>query len=107
MRARASALLLASLAACAIAPSAASAADSLMPYSAEVTAAQAGQLNDEGFDIGESGFDASGAATQEVQFVATQEQIAELRRDGIDAERLALDKPRTKSAARGDSPNPF
>jgi hypothetical protein len=44
MRVRAPALLLASLAACAFTPAAASAADTLNPYSAEVTADDAAEL---------------------------------------------------------------
>jgi hypothetical protein len=107
MRLRAPALLLASLAACAISPAAASAADSLLPYSAEVTAEQAGLLNDQGFDIAESGFDATDGSSQNVEFVATQRQVAGLKRDGIAAAPMELDPPMPKSKAFGDSPNRF
>ncbi len=107
MRFRAPAVLLASLAACAIPATAAFAVESPMPYAAEVTADQVSVLGKKGFDVGELGFDPSGAATQQVQFIATEDQAKDLARDGITAERLAVDAPVAKSKALGDSPNAF
>ena len=57
MRSRAPMALLASLAACSMVPAVASAADSLKPYSAQVTAHEAATLEERGFDVGEGGFD--------------------------------------------------
>jgi len=53
MRLRATAPLLAVLAACALSPAAAAAADSPLPYSVDVTADQAAVLRDEGYDVAE------------------------------------------------------
>ena len=107
MRLRARTLLLTSLAACAVSPSVASAADTLKPYSAEVTADEAALLQERGFDIQEGGFDNSKAGEQKVEIAATGAQGAELARLGIELEPLAIDKPVAKSAALGDSPNPY
>ena len=93
MRSRAPVALLASLAACAMAPSAALASDNLLPYSAEVTATEAATLEAGGFDMHEGGFDHSKLGAQKVEFAATEKQIAKLAQSGIEAERLALDAP--------------
>jgi hypothetical protein len=107
MRSRAPVALLASLAACALVPAAASADAGLAPYKAQVTAAGAATLNAEGIDVAEGGFDASKSGAQSVEFAATGKQVAELGKLGIDAAPLPIDKPAAKSAALGDSPNPF
>jgi hypothetical protein len=108
MRSRAPVALLACLAGCFATPAVASAAtDGLMPYSAEVTADEAATLMSQGFDIHESGFHPGEAKVQEVQIIASGEQKAELAQEGIELEPLAIDKPTQKSAALGDSPNPF
>src|SRR4051812_25837758 len=108
MRFRAPVLLVASLAACAISPSLAAAAESMLPYSVTVTDEQATTLADKGFDLSEAGYDASDtSATQELGIVATPSQVADLKRAGIAAEAIGLDAATTKSAALGDSPNPF
>ena len=106
MRARAPMALLASLAACTMVPAVAS-ADTLEPYSAQVTTSEAATLEERGFDIAEGGFDSSKTGVQSVEFAATDKQIASLARVGIEAEALAIDEPVAKSAALGDSPNPF
>ena len=105
MRSRAPVALLACLAGCIVAPAVASAADTLEPYKATVTAAQAASLKSQGFDIQEGGAD--GSAVQELEIVASDKQAAQLEADGIDLEALAIDKTVAKSAALGDSPNPF
>jgi hypothetical protein len=107
MRMRAPALLLALLAACVIAPATATAADSPLPYAAEVTADQVADMGDQGFDLHELGFDPSGAASQKVEFIATRSEVAALAARGIEARAVPLEQPTPKSAARGDSPNPF
>ena len=61
MRSRASALMLAPLVALALAPAAAHAADTLSPYKATVSAAQAADLKTEGYDVQEAGVDATTA----------------------------------------------
>ena len=106
MRLRGPALLL-SLAACAITPAAAAAEESMLPYSAKVDAGQLAVLGEQGFDVTETGFDASRGGTQTVEIVATASEVAELKRDGITAEPLAIEQPAAKSKALGDSPNPF
>ena len=107
MRSRAPVALLASLAACALVPAPASADAGLAPYQAKVTATGAATLNERGIDVAEGGFDASRSAAQSVEFAATDNQVAQLDKLGIDAEPLAIDEPAAKSAALGDSPNPF
>src|SRR3954470_19482471 len=106
MRLRAPALLLASLAACAISPAVAS-ADSPLPYSAQVTAEQLAAFTDAGFDVGELGYDPSDGGRQEVQFVATKADLAHLEREGISAAPLPLERPAAKSKAVGSGPNQF
>src|SRR5215207_7804981 len=107
MRARAPMALLASLAACSMVPSIASANDNLLPYSATVNEAGVAALESRGFDVGHGGHDPSVSGPQDIEFAATREEVRELERIGIDAERLAIDAPVAKSAALGDSPNPF
>jgi hypothetical protein len=107
MRSRAPVALLASLAACVALPAAASAADTLQPFSAQVTAGQAAILQHSGIDVQEGGFDASKSGPQTVEFVATEKDLAALADSGIEAKPLAIDQPVAKSAALGDSPNPF
>jgi hypothetical protein len=107
MRSRAPVALLASLAACVTLPAAASAADTLKPFSAQVTAGQAATLAADGIDVQEAGYDASRSEAQRVEFVATSKDVAELAESGITATPLAIDKPLVKSAALGDSPNQF
>src|SRR6478735_4196598 len=106
MRLRAPALLLASLAACALTPAATSAAESLLPYSVAVTADQAATLRDAGYDMTEGRIE-SATGLQRVEIVATQSQVADLKRDGIAASALAVDAPVAKADALGDSPNEF
>src|SRR3954468_19314502 len=102
MRLRAAALLLAALAACAIAPAAGSAAESPLPYSVDVTADQAAALAAKGFDLDESGYDSSKQdQTQEIGIIATPSEVAGLKRDGISAAPIGLDKPVAKSKALG------
>src|SRR5690349_12836931 len=105
MRMRAPALLLALLPACVIAPATATAADSPLPYAADVTADQVAEMGDQGFDLHELGFDPSGEARQEVEFIATRSEVAELAAQGIEARALPIEQPTRKSAAFGDSPN--
>jgi hypothetical protein len=83
MRLRAPALLLGDLAACAFTPAVASAAtpQSLLPYSVEVTADQAAELRDSGFDIGEGRVETD-SGLERLDIVATQSQVADLMRDG-------------------------
>ena len=107
MRARAPMALLASLAACSMVPSIANANDNLLPYSATVGLSGVAELEKRGFDVGEGGFDPSAAGQQEIEFAATREQVRELDGIGIEAEPLPIDQPVAKSAALGDSPNPF
>lgn len=106
MRLRAPALLLASLAACAITPSMASAADSLLPYSVEATPSQVLELAEQGFDMHEGDVDDDKGLTR-FEIVATKAEVAELKRSGVVAEPLALDAPVAKDPALGDSPNQF
>ena len=105
MRSRAPVALLACVAGFAATPAVASAADTLEPYKATVTSAQAADLKSKGFDIQEGGAD--GSAVQELEIVASDKQAAQLEASGIELEGLAIDKPVAKSAALGDSPNPF
>ena len=98
--------LLATLAACSMVPAVAS-ADTLEPYKAKVTADGAAILEERGFDVAEGGFDNSKSGPQEVEFAATPKQVAQLEKLGIEAEELQVDAPVAKSAALGDSPNPF
>ncbi|HEX6027065.1 MAG TPA: M14 family zinc carboxypeptidase, partial [Solirubrobacter sp.] len=107
MRSRAPVALLASLAACVLVPAAASADDGLAPYQAQVTADEVAVLKDRGFDVGEGGFDSSKSSAQTVEFAATSKQVEQLDKLGIEAEPLPSEKPVAKSAALGDSPNPF
>ena len=58
-----------------------------------------------GFDVQEGGAD--GSAVQDLEIVATDKEVARLAARGIEVEALAIDKPVAKSAALGDSPNPF
>ena len=75
MRSRAPVALLASLAACCIVPAVAS-ADTLKPFSAQVTAHEAATLEERGFDVAEGGFDNSKTGVQKVEFAATSKQVA-------------------------------
>src|SRR3954453_1727447 len=106
MRSRASALMLAPLVALERAPSAAPSADTLSPYKATVSAAQIAEMKGDGFDVQEAG--ATGdSGLQEVQIIADSKQAAALEADGVDLSALSIDKRVAKSAALGDSPNPF
>src|SRR5262245_61639376 len=106
MRSRASALMLAPLVALALAPSAAHAADTLSPYKATVSAAQVADMKNQGYDVQEAG--ATGdEGLQNVELIASDSQRKALEADGIDLAALPVDKPVAKSAALGDSPNPF
>jgi hypothetical protein len=107
MRSRASALMLAPLVALALAPAAAHAADTLSPYKAQVTAAQAADLKTQGFDIQEANVSTDDGPLQDVELIASDSQVKDLAADGIDLAPLAIDKPVAKSAALGSSPNPF
>src|SRR4051812_23816534 len=106
MRSRASALMLAPLVALALAPAAAHAADTLSPYKAQVSAEQLADMKSQGFDVQEAGADGSGGLT-DVELIASDKQAATLEADGVDLAPLAIDKPVAKSAALGNSPNPF
>src|SRR5690349_357299 len=109
MRSRAPVALLASLFALAAVPAAASAGNGagLAPYSAKVDAAEAASLADGGYDMEESGYDSTTGGEQDIQLVLTPSQKASLESDGIEVTPLAVDKPSRKSAALGDSPNPY
>ena len=108
MRSRAPVALLATLAACVAAPATAGAAeDTLAPYVAKVDAAEVALLEERGFDVAEGGFDNSKSGPQNIEFAATRQQVSELEQAGIDPEPLPIDPPTKKSAALGDSPNPF
>ena len=106
MRLRAPALLLASLAACAITPTMASAADSPMPYSVELPAAGASILRDQGFDLHEGHLDA-GSADEHAEIIATKAEVAKLKQAGATVTALELDAAVAKDPALGDSPNEF
>jgi hypothetical protein len=107
MRSRASALLLAPLVALALAPTAAHAADTLSPYKAQVSAAQAADLKSQGFDVQEADVDDSNGPLKNVELIASDSQVADLEAGGIDLAPLAIDPPVAKSKAVGSSPNPF
>ncbi|HEY6891679.1 MAG TPA: M14 family zinc carboxypeptidase [Solirubrobacter sp.] len=107
MRSRASALMLAPLVALALAPAAAHAADTLSPYKAQVSAAQAADLKTQGFDVQEANVSTDDGPLQDVELIASDSQVKDLAADGIDLAPLPVDKPVAKSAALGNSPNPF
>ncbi|HWK25948.1 MAG TPA: hypothetical protein VNS09_05255 [Solirubrobacter sp.] len=50
------------------------------------------------FDVAETGFDPA-MGRQEVQFAATDAQVAKLEGEGLDVEDPPIDKPKRKSAA--------
>src|ERR1700754_2351820 len=104
MRGRAPAFLAVCLVAAAASPAVTHAAQTLEPRSATVDADGAAELMAQGIDIAESGF-RRGEGDQDVQFAATDAQVAKIEGDGIAVDDLPIDKPRAKSAAAGDSPN--
>ena len=108
MRSRAPVALLACLAGLCATPAAASAAapETLAPYTVDATPSQLMELHERGFDVSEGGAEGSNG-TQPIDIVATPKQIASLEQAGIEAEALPIDAPKTKSAAAGDSPNPY
>ena len=108
MRSRAPVALLACLAGLCATPAAASAAapETLAPYTVDATPSQLMELHERGFDVSEGGADGSNG-TQPIDIVATPKQVAALEQAGIEAEALPIDAPKTKSAALGDSPNPY
>ena len=79
----------------------------LAPYVAKVDAAGVSTLEERGFDVAEGGFDGSKSGPQAIEFAATEKQVVALEKVGIEAEPLAIDAPVAKTAALGDSPNPY
>ena len=108
MRSRAPVALLASLAACCMVPAVASAADSLKPFSAQVTARR-------GRHAGGTWLRHRRGRLRHLEVRRPEGRVrgdrqagrASSRRPASRPSALALDKPVAKSAALGDSPNPF
>jgi zinc carboxypeptidase/Big-like domain-containing protein len=113
MRSRASALLLAPLMACALAPAAAHAAApaepaNIGPYTAVVDSpSEAATLQEIGYDMTESGYDSSDSSSQELELFLSPKEAATLEARGVETSAVAIEAPTAKNKALGDSPNPF
>jgi hypothetical protein len=108
MRHRAPVVLLVVVLACLLGPPAASAAeDYLRPYTTIADQGDVGELAKLGVDIEHAGWDGSGPAEQELAVDLFAFQARKLQARGVDLEPLPLQKPSVKSAAAGDSPNPY
>ncbi len=112
MRSRASALMLAPLLACALAPAAASAAKvegaNIAPYTAVIDSpSEAATLNEIGYDMTESGYDPTDSGEQELELFLSPKEAATLEARGVETSAVAIEAPTAKNKALGDSPNPF
>src|SRR3954451_1213731 len=106
MRSRAPVALLAVMAGLAATPAVAKGADTLAPYSVEATPGQLADLKAKGFDVQEGGA-AGETGVQEIELAATAKQAAALEDSGLELKALSIDKKVAKSAAQGESPNPY
>src|SRR4051794_1245033 len=112
MRSRASALMLAPILACALAPATAFAAKvegaNIAPYKAVIDSpSEAATLNEIGYDMTESGYDTSDSSSQELSLYLSPKEAATLAARGIETDAVAIEAPAKKSKAVGDSPNPY
>ena len=113
MRSRASALLLAPMLACALAPAAAQAAAkaepaNIQPYTAVVDGpSEAATLGEIGYDMTESGYDKGDSSSQELQLFLSPSEAATLEARGVETTAVPIEAPTAKSKAVGSSPNPF
>ena len=108
MRLRAPVVLLVVVLACLLGPPAAAAAeDYLRPYTSIVDQGDLGELAQVGVDIDHAGWDPSGPAEQEVAVALFAAQARTLEARGVDLEPMPLPEASHKSAAAGDSPNPY
>src|SRR4051794_20306774 len=112
MRSRASALMLAPILACALAPATAFAAKvegaNIAPYKAVIDSpSEAATLNEIGYDMTESGYDTSDSSSQELSLYLSPKEAATLAARGIETDAVAIEAATKKSKAAGDSPNPY
>ena len=115
MRSRASALMLAPLLACALAPAAARCRDrpkpaNIAPYTAVVDSpSEAATLHEIGFDMTETGYDTVRQLQRRSSRVyLSPEEAATLEARGVETDgRSRSRRRRPKNKALGDSPNPF
>jgi hypothetical protein len=108
MRQRAPVVLLVVVLACLLGPPAASAAeDYLRPYTTTADQGDVAELAKLGVDVEHAGWDGSGPAEQELAVALFAAQARTLEARGVDLEPLAQPTASRKSAAAGDSPNPY